>query len=297
MVVDTHRSIDASVGRGGINQPSDVRLVQSLLNRFLTPQAEKLHIDGSIGPKTIAAIKEFQFAVVGNHHPDGRVDAGGKTLRYLSDTAKIHKVLTTRTRLPTPSKPTVLTGNDLKQAAKTLHCEVACIYAVADVESVGNGFLPSGRPKILFEAHIFSRFTHHRFDNINPRVSSASWDPSLYRGGEQEYERLKSAMILNRAAALKSTSWGRFQMMGFHYSSSGLGTLELFIQAMFESEAKQLEAFVHFLQHQRLDGDLRAKRWTAFAEHYNGPGYASNQYDQKLKAAYAKQHKKELRLK
>ena len=32
---------------------------------------------------------------------------------------------------------------------------------------------------------------------------------------------------------------------------------------------------------------LRKKNWAAFAKAYNGPGYAKNQYDTKLAAAYA----------
>ena len=48
-----------------------------------------------------------------------------------------------------------LTIKDYQKAAKELNCEVAAIRAVAEVESLKGGFLPDGRPKILFERHVF----------------------------------------------------------------------------------------------------------------------------------------------
>ncbi|WP_262919099.1 N-acetylmuramidase family protein [Niabella hibiscisoli] len=49
----------------------------------------------------------------------------------------------------------ILTEKDFQDAARQLNCEVAAIKAVAEVESKGDGFLPTGEPKILFERHIF----------------------------------------------------------------------------------------------------------------------------------------------
>jgi hypothetical protein len=60
------------------------------------------------------------------------------------------------------------------------------------------------------------------------------------------------------------------------------------VEAMFESEGRHLDAFVNFLRHEHLDTPLRNKRWADFARKYNGEGYAANQYDVKLAAAYAR---------
>ena len=46
---------------------------------------------------------------------------------------------------------------DYARAATALRCEVACVKAVTEVEAGKSGFFPSGRPKILFEAHHFAR--------------------------------------------------------------------------------------------------------------------------------------------
>jgi len=73
-----------SVGQGGANQAADVRIVQHLLNDWLAKEGRiKLATDGIAGPKTHAAILAFQKSQA--RMPDGRVDAGGPTLRALWD--------------------------------------------------------------------------------------------------------------------------------------------------------------------------------------------------------------------
>ena len=101
----------------------------------------------------------------------------------------------------------LLTEQNFKDAATGLDIEVAAIKAVAEVESRGDGFLPDGRPKILFEAHIFSKYTGHKYDASHPHISAPKWDKSLYKGGEKEYDRLEEAKTLDIVAALKSAIW------------------------------------------------------------------------------------------
>jgi len=181
-----------------------------------------------------------------------------------------------------------LSHSDYVRASTQLDCQVACIKSVVEVESGSGGFLPSGRPKILFEAHQFSRLTEHAHDNKHPKVSSRKWDQSIYVGGEGEYARLLEAMRLDRNAALQSASWGRFQIMGFNYHSAGFNSVEKFVLAMFYSEGKHLDAFVSFIKSSKLDKALRDMDWVAFARGYNGGAYRKNNYDIKLRSAYEK---------
>lgn len=74
------RSITDSVGRNGANKTTDVKLVQSLLNRH----GAKLSADGAIGPKTIAAIESFQRNKVGLASPDGRIAPNGRSWNALN---------------------------------------------------------------------------------------------------------------------------------------------------------------------------------------------------------------------
>lgn len=79
--------IKSSVGKGGVNKKKDVTLVQELLNNYQSTQAKvyfkKLKEDGAVGKNTLYAIKIFQVHVVGLAHPDCRIDAAGKTMKYL----------------------------------------------------------------------------------------------------------------------------------------------------------------------------------------------------------------------
>lgn len=77
-------TIRASVGRGGRNQRTDVKAVQSLLNDHVKPPIRLLAEDGLVGPKTIQAITNFQRDVVRLPRPDGRVDPGYRTIETLS---------------------------------------------------------------------------------------------------------------------------------------------------------------------------------------------------------------------
>ncbi len=190
------------------------------------------------------------------------------------------------TALPAPHSPLRLSEGDFVRAASLLSCEIACVKAVTEVESQGSGFLESGRPKILFEAHRFSALTRHQYDDPHPNISSRVWNRKLYRGGESEYDRLGEAMALDRTAALSSASWGMFQIMGSNYLACGFPSVDDFVAAMFQGEGQHLDAFVASIRGKRLDVALRARDWAAFAKGYNGAGYAENNYDGRLSVAY-----------
>ena len=182
-----------------------------------------------------------------------------------------------------------LTEEDYQYAASIIGCEVAVIKAVSFVESGGrSGFLKDGKtPKILFEGHWFHKLTKGRFTTPeNANISYPRWIRKYYN--QDQHKRLQKAVELDRDAALKSASWGKFQIMGFNYKIAGYDTLQDFINAMYKNEVSQLVAFVNFVRHRRLDDDLRRLDWQGFAYGYNGAGYAQNKYDEKLEKAYLK---------
>jgi len=186
---------------------------------------------------------------------------------------------------------------DFVQAAAILGCDVAAILAVDAIESRGTGFYPeTGEPVILFERHQFHNATGGRFSkpenvNISNPVSGG------YKGGIVEHARLQAAAILDEEAALRSTSWGRFQIMGFNYKLAGFDDLQSFINAMYHSEQAQLNAFVNYIKNTGLVRYMNAKDWAGFAMRYNGRAYAKNKYDIKLRQAYQKFKNEEANLK
>jgi hypothetical protein len=185
-----------------------------------------------------------------------------------------------------------LTDADFERAAQALNVEVAAIKAVAEVESAGKGFLPDGRPEILYEAHIFHKETGGRHGQAKDRrgvaLSSPSWNRALYgKTGFSQHDRYEDARQLDPDAANKACSWGPFQILGLNHKACGFDDSQSFVDALWTGgAAANLDAFVKFIEANKLDGPLRAKDWKAFARGYNGPAYAANKYDQKMASAY-----------
>lgn len=190
----------------------------------------------------------------------------------------------------------MLNEADYQRAAAQLGCSVANIKAVFEVEAPGGGFDSTGQPRILFEAHKFSRLTGGIYDQQYPNISSRNWDRSLYARGADadarnagEHKRLQAAAELNRSAAFMSASWGRPQILGENFKACGFDSLQAFINAMYKDEAAQMDAFVEFVAgDNRKREALRTSDWKTFARLYNGPAYAENKYDTKLAAAAKK---------
>ena len=184
-------------------------------------------------------------------------------------------------------KPT-LTEADFKWAAAMLGCSVPAIKAVCEVEAPQGGFNPDGTPRTLFEGHKFHQFTGGRFSGTHPNISYPKWTKQHYgRSWQAEQGRLQVAMALDRDAALKSASWGKFQIMGFNCQVCGYANAKEMFNDFLTGERAHLMAFVKFIKADaKLWQALKDKNWAEFARRYNGPAYAKNQYDTKLAAAY-----------
>lgn len=180
-----------------------------------------------------------------------------------------------------------LTLDGLRQAANLLRCDAAALLAVIDVETNGCGFLPDRRLRALFERHVFRRETGGRFDTIAPDLSAPSAG-GYGSPGAGQYDRLARAMDIDERAALRATSWGLGQIMGFNAESAGYEGASEMITAFSNSENAQLVAMARFICHDRLDAALRLHKWAEFARGYNGPGYWQHSYDGRLEAAYSR---------
>lgn len=188
-----------------------------------------------------------------------------------------------------------LTNEMIKDLANRLGIEPALLKAVQLVEAAGrDGFLSDGRPQILFEGHIMYKEFHKKFpdrdlDYLCKRFSTVfypKWDKSKYFGGLREYKRLELAKEIDEECALKATSWGMFQIMGFNHNLCGCKDVFDLVHKMSESHEKQLELMYYFMNNSGCLKELKEKDWAGFAKKYNGPGYAQNAYDQKLRNTY-----------
>jgi hypothetical protein len=186
-----------------------------------------------------------------------------------------------------------LTKQDILRAADKLSIkEPAIIATIVQVEAGGAAYFNDGRPKILFEAHKFGSATNYKYNNIkDPKgkaISSKGWNKKLYgSSGSWQYTRLELAMKRNNQAALESTSWGAFQILGANCKRCGFNHVDKFVLDHIESAGLQLDSFVAFIKATGLSDELQHREWARFAKAYNGAGYKANKYDTKLAQAYA----------
>ena len=260
--------ISASVGHKGINKAEDVVLIKTLLNKY----GHSFELTGDADAKLTEAIKKFQSDYLGSSSPDGRVDANGKTWRILIGVGRIR--------------------GSLVKMAKEYGVDPAVILSIQLIESGSNGYLSDGRPKILFEGHVFWRQLKKvgkdpvALSKGNEDILYPEFDRSKYKGGAEEYNRLARAKKMDKIAALKSASWGEFQIMGFNHKVVGYSDVESFVEAMHQVGGNQLKAVMEFLKNNNLIRYVNTpnKNWTKLAEGYNGKGQKG--YDVKLEQAY-----------
>src|SRR5262245_30302431 len=175
----------------------------------------------------------------------------------------------------------------------------AALMAVVEVESAGRALEEDGKtPRLLFERHVF----HRELARRNPaRLQAAvaqglaipKWNRTTqYRDQGSSHGRL---VVLARARAVdedcanRSCSWGVGQIMGFLAEGQGFRNATAMVNAMIAGGVPaQVECMVREIKSRKLDAALNRHDWTSFARSYNGPGYAQNQYDVKMAAAYGK---------
>ncbi|WP_323870132.1 N-acetylmuramidase family protein [Xenorhabdus szentirmaii] len=181
--------------------------------------------------------------------------------------------------------------SDYISAAKQLNCEVAAIKAVAQTEtgSAGSYFKFDNDDdyvlSILFERHHFSRYTNGIYDSEYSEISNKK--AGGYGRHSEQYRKIALAYSLNKVAALKSASWGKFQILGSNHITSGYSSVEEFVLDLSRSEKNHLKAFVNFIQsNKKLHNAIVNKDWLSFALIYNGPSQKG--YDAKMKANYDK---------
>lgn len=162
------------------------------------------------------------------------------------------------------------------------------LHAVMDVESAGGGFDSQGRPKMLFEPHVFWRHLTgaKRAQAEREGLAYKRWGTAKYP--HDSYPRMMQAMEIDEDAALQSASWGAFQIMGENYRILNYDRPQSMVIVFMADEEAHLRGMVDFCIANHLDDELRTHNWQVFARVYNGPGYKANNYDIKLSSAYRK---------
>lgn len=229
-----------------------------------------------------------------------------------------------------------VTKEVIEAAAKELKCEPGLIYAIARQESAHSSFIKLGNrtvPSILYERHQFSKYSNRQYDDKYPDISSrqayhktkrkkviikgekGKKDKVIYEvidiktgeaavaddiygsSGLHQYKRLVKAYQLDKEAALKACSWGKFQIMGFNHETAGYNDVFDFVKEMSTGDPAHIRAFLKFAKSNKvLLNGLREKDFEKISTGHNGdswrdvnPQYASNL--EEFYKEYAQQNK------
>lgn len=168
---------------------------------------------------------------------------------------------------------------DYGRGGASLGADPLHLMGVTAVESSGENFWPLDNrlvPPIRPEAHWFSRQTKRRYDQSHPHISSRTWRPEIAAKTRAEaWAQYEEMSELDPQAAIEATSWGPFQIMGFHWRDMGFPSAEAFKDAMDgPDDDGQMDTFVQFVKKDpRLLRAIRRGDWDTWEEVYNGGGY------------------------
>lgn len=182
-----------------------------------------------------------------------------------------------------PNAPAI-TQQQLQGIADSLGCSLKQIAAVASVESSGGGFDKQGRPKILYERHLFHRLT------------DGKWSPSGFSQssgggyGDSSWEKLTAACGRDPDAAFSAVSWGKFQVLGLHWSKLGYASPYELALSTVQSEAAHYELLARYCRTFGLVDDIQRISTSpndciGFAQSYNGPNFRRFEYHNRLASA------------
>lgn len=164
-------------------------------------------------------------------------------------------------------------------AAREIDCHPSLVRAFAIVESDEKPFTAGGFPVIRFEAHKWRQYRVATKEAVAFDKAANSKDLDV------RWQQFLAMADVNEEAAIKSHSFGLFQIMGFNHAACGFASATLFLQQM-KDPAEQVKAFKRFvLGNPPLLAAIRKHNAQQVGLHYNGPQYKRNKYDVKWAAA------------
>lgn len=182
--------------------------------------------------------------------------------------------------------------SQITKVADRYNIEPAALLAVVEVESAGTPFWTvngTHRPAIRFEGHWFYKLLSGAKRRravaaglANPKVGGVR-NPANWTA---RYALLDRAIEIDEDAALKATSWGLGQVMGFNYKKLGFSTVQELVSMAGSGVHGQVELMSRYIKAFGLIDELQNRDWLGFAIAYNGPAARKYRYDQKITKAY-----------
>lgn len=185
-----------------------------------------------------------------------------------------------------------LGADDYARAARDLAVKPVWPQTIAHIESLGRPFAPSGRPLIRIEKHWWKREAYAGRPDADRARAAKEIDRIRQLNPDSQADRWENFEVLHSidpVAAVRCTSFGAFQIMGFNHARCGFSDPLLFLEGMALGAGAQTLAFVNFVRDSpKLHAAMKAGDPPAIALHYNGELYAQNRYDVKLRQVSAR---------
>ena len=193
---------------------------------------------------------------------------------------------------------TKITEAHYEKLAADLNVEKEVLKAVAIVESKGEGFVNDEagrrRAKILLERHkmyrhLRGKISQERLSSLvrqHPRVIYPEYGE--YGIEQEQFRKLEIAKSIDETAAIKSCSWGEFQVLGEYFKNGGYSTPQELEIAMNQCSLQQFLYFQSYLKitKPQVARNMRVRNWGKIAFYYNGSDYKRNAYDVKMECEY-----------
>jgi len=178
---------------------------------------------------------------------------------------------------------------DYRRIAENYGLQPAHVQAVVRVEAGNSGFWNDSNMKLLYEGHIAYKETSGalRTKLVKANLAWKNWGAVPYGKASVSRDRLRKAIEIAGDEAYRWASYGLGQTMGFNAEICGYKSAKEMFEAYLVGEPSQLDGMMRFIKGNGLLDKLKRRDWHGFARGYNGPGYAKNNYHNRLAQAYA----------
>lgn len=155
----------------------------------------------------------------------------------------------------------------VRELSKVNKVPFEVMMAIIEVETPGNGFdTKTGKILIQFEPSWFKKH--------EPYAPTGAWSVNKVDVQSKEWIAFNNAFAINKEAAMKSTSIGVPQIMGFHFARLGYKTVGAMWDDFKRGEYQQVLALFRFvLTDVKLLKAVREKNYHMIAYIYNGSAY------------------------
>ena len=182
----------------------------------------------------------------------------------------------------------------IKQAVATTKTLIPLprLLAFIEVESGGRGFGDTGKLILQYEPLVFSKATGIPRSTLN----KYKWDENTVDVQSKEWEAFNEAFSINPEEAMKSTSWGLPQIMGFNHKQAGYASVGDMLDDFKRGELQQVCALIRFIEaNKKLYKAVMEGDYETVSSIYNGAYHRQlalkngwKSYPDKLKEAEAK---------